>query len=180
VPGKLVVPLFLDSKSRHEPVKEHEFNKRLGKSLPGVKYRDHGYELGFSITYDKTQSRGFKKLILDLQPWPGMSLSHEKVLVGLSSVATMNNVKILPMASSQSLKHIYSLKPNINMLTWLAGYDADGRWDPKLAQDAVQKYQLSAKKKKSIATQDFLESDSIITKANYVTISSEAFSIMPS
>jgi hypothetical protein len=139
VPGRFVVPLFVDPKPRHESVKEYELNKRIGRTLPGVKYRSHPYDLGYSITYDKTQSKGFSKLILDLQPWPGMSLSYEKLLVGLSRVSTKSNVKILPMHPSQSLNHLFKLKPNVSMLNWLAGYNADGRWCPELARDAVQK-----------------------------------------
>jgi hypothetical protein len=76
---------------------------------------------------------------LDLQPWPGASLSYEKLLVGLSRVSTKNDVKILPMHQSQSLNHLFKLKPNVSMLNWLAGYNADGRWCPELARDAVQR-----------------------------------------
>lgn len=123
VPGKYVVPLFLDKKSQHEPgsnlifpdpcnttyslllneaksffspVKQWELNKRVGGKIGTVKFRCFGYDLGFSLTFEKTQSKGYKLLILDLQLYPRMSLTFEKFLVGLSRYCIFSNTYCLP------------------------------------------------------------------------------------
>ena len=123
VPGKYVVPLFLDKKSQHEPgsnlifpdpcsttyslllnetkyffspVKQWELNKRVGGKIGTVKFRCFGYDLGFSLTFKKTQSKGYKLLILDLQLYPRMSLTFEKFLVGLSRYCIFSNTYCLP------------------------------------------------------------------------------------
>ena len=87
-PGKLVVPVMEHSRSRVEVVKSWELIRRCETSAPikEIRYRSIGLELGFAITFDKTQSKGFSKLILDLNSWPKVHLAFEKVLVGLSRV----------------------------------------------------------------------------------------------
>ena len=87
-PGKLVVPVMEHSRSRVEAVKSWELIRRCETSAPikEIRYRSIGLELGFAITFDKTQSKGFSKLILDLNSWPKVHLAFEKVLVGLSRV----------------------------------------------------------------------------------------------
>jgi hypothetical protein len=65
-------------------VKPWELNKRVGGKIGTIKYRCIGYDLGFSLTFEKTQSKGYKLLILDLKAYPRMSLTFEKFLVGLS------------------------------------------------------------------------------------------------
>jgi hypothetical protein len=67
-----------------ESVKPWELNKRVGGKIGTVKYRTLGYDLGFSLTFEKTQSKGYQLLILDLKAYPKMSLTFEKFLVGLS------------------------------------------------------------------------------------------------
>ena len=110
VPGKFVAPILMNSKSRYESIKNWELVPRTGsKQRRYVKYRSIGLDLAFSITFDKTQvvtalylaqtpphngahailmqSKGFSKIILDLNSWPRVSLAAEKVTVGLSRYA---------------------------------------------------------------------------------------------
>ena len=155
VPGKFVVPIMMNQKSQYEPIKSWELNRRVtsGKPISSVKYRGLSYDLGFSLTFEKCQSKGFPQIILDLQLWPKMSLSFEKVLVGLSRVGKMDDIRVLPFASFQTEDHLYRLKPNICMLNWLAGYGADGKWKAELASKAIARYPLSEKKGKKMNTQ---------------------------
>lgn len=61
VPGKYVVPLMVDSKSQHETIKSFELLRRQGTTMTSIKYRTHSYDLGFSLTYEKTQSKSFPR-----------------------------------------------------------------------------------------------------------------------
>jgi hypothetical protein len=61
VPGKYVVPLMVDSKSQHEVIKPFELLRRQGTTMTGIKYRAHSYDAGFSLTYEKTQSKSFPR-----------------------------------------------------------------------------------------------------------------------
>jgi hypothetical protein len=67
VDGAFIVPILVDRKSNHESIKAWGLLQRNRKANTSIKYRAHAYELGFSITYDKCQSKSFKRLIMDLQ-----------------------------------------------------------------------------------------------------------------
>ncbi len=128
VPGSFVVPILMDKKSNHETIRAWELLQRNGKTISSIKYRSHPYDIGFAITFEKTQSKSFKRLILDLQQWPKMSLTAEKVLVGLSRVETLEHLRILPYGPSQNQNHLTNLKPNELMLHWMAGFNESGFW----------------------------------------------------
>ena len=145
VPGSFVVPLMVDKKSNHEVVRQWELLQRNGKTISSIKYRSHPYDIGFAITYEKTQSKSFKRLILDLQQWPKMSLTAEKVLVGLSRVETLEHLRILPYGPSQNLNHLYYLKPNELMLHWMAGFNESGFWSVQGSAQSIQKHPLTSK-----------------------------------
>jgi hypothetical protein len=98
--------------------------------------------LGFSLTYEKTQSKSFPKLILDLQLWPKLSLTAEKVLVGLSRSQRMDDLRILPFSAGQTEEHLFKLKPNVAMLNWLSGFNSDGKWCPELTKESIKKFPL--------------------------------------
>jgi hypothetical protein len=61
VPGKYVVPLMVDSKSQHEGIKHFELLRRQGTTMTSLKFRGISYDLGFSLTYEKTQSKSFPR-----------------------------------------------------------------------------------------------------------------------
>jgi hypothetical protein len=61
LPGSYVVPLMVDSKSQHETIKPHELLRRQGTTMTSIKYRSHSFDLGFSLTYEKTQSKSFPR-----------------------------------------------------------------------------------------------------------------------
>ena len=61
LPGRYVVPLMVDSKSQHETIKPFELLRRQGTTMTSIKYRSHSYDLGFSLTYEKTQSKSFPR-----------------------------------------------------------------------------------------------------------------------
>ena len=147
VPGSFVVPMLVDRKSNHETIRPWELLQRHGKTISSVKYRSIPYDLGYSLTYDKTQSKAFKRLILDLQLWPKMSLTAEKVLVGLSRVETLEHLRILPFSPSQTQNHLYAMKPNELMLHWVAGYDESGYWSVNGSAQSIEKYPLNSKNK---------------------------------
>ncbi len=90
--GKYVIPIMVDTKSQYEVIKPWELLRRQGSSIHNIKYRAHGFDLGFSLTFEKVQLKSFQRLILDLQNWPKMQLTAEKVLVGLSRVAEMDHL----------------------------------------------------------------------------------------
>ena len=140
VPGSFVVPMLVDKKSCHETIKQWELLQRNGKTISSVKYRCIPYDIGFSLTYEKTQSKSFRRLILDLQLWPKMFLTAEKVLVGLSRVETLEHLRILPFCPSQNQNHLYTLKPNEMMLHWVAGYDEAGHWSVHGSVQFIQKH----------------------------------------
>ena len=94
IPGKYVVPVMIDTKSQYETIKPWELLRRQGSIIKNIKYRAHSYDLGFSLTFEKVQSKSFQRLILDLQCWPKMPLTAEKVLVGLSRVAKLDHLRI--------------------------------------------------------------------------------------
>ncbi len=99
--------------------------------------------MAFSITYDKVQSKSFRRLILDLQLWPKMQLTAEKVLVSLSRVETLNHLRILPYAVGQTEKHLYQLKPNKLMFHWVQGFDENGIWCPQRAAQSILRNPIS-------------------------------------
>lgn len=147
IPKKHVVPITVDQKSQHETIKPWELLTRHGNGMTSIKYRAHSYELAFSITYDKVQSKSFRRLILDLQLWPKIGLTAEKVLVGLSRVETLNHLRILPYAVGQTEKHLYQLKPNELMLHWVQGFDDNGIWCPQRTAQSILKNPLSKNNK---------------------------------
>ena len=145
-PGKLVVPVMEHSRSRVEAVKSWELIRRCETSSPikEIRYRSIGLELGFAITFDKTQSKGFSKLILDLNSWPKAHLAFEKVLVGLSRVGMLDDIRLFPLLPKQTLSHLWKLQPDQDMLVWLRSYNQDGKFSADLAADA---YKQRPKKK---------------------------------
>ena len=138
VPGKLVVPVMEHSRSRVEPVKAWELVRRCSSSAPirEIRYRSIGLELGFAVTFDKTQSKSFKKLIVDLNAWPQSRLAFEKVLVGLSRVGMSVDMRLFPILPNQTLGHLFKLQPNQDMLVWLRSYDKNGKFSSDLAAEA--------------------------------------------
>ena len=144
--GAFIVPIMVDKKSSHEGIKAWELLNRNGKPITSIKYRAHGYELGFSITYDKCQSKSFKRLILDLQLWPKMSLTAEKLLVGLSRVEMMDHLRILQYSPGQNEQHLYCLKPNQLMLHWFQGFNESGFWSKHGSAMSIQRYPITSKK----------------------------------
>ncbi len=107
------------------------------------KYRSHPYDIGFAISFEKTQSNSFKRLILDVQLWPKMSLTAERVLVGLSRVETLEHLRILPYGPSQNQNHC--LKPYELVLHWMAGFNESGFWSVKGSAQSIQKHPLTSK-----------------------------------
>ena len=149
VDGAFVVPILVDRKSNHEGSKAWELLQRNGRQITSIKYRAHAYELGFSITCDKCQSKSFRRLILDLQLWPKMSLTAEKLLVGLSRVQMLDHLRILPYGPGQNEQHLYCLKPNQLMLHWFAGFNESGIWSPQGSAASIQKHPLTSTKKRA-------------------------------
>lgn len=112
------------------------------------------------------QSKGFSKIILDLNLWPGVSLPAEKVTVGLSRYAHMLNVvilstyldffrvegiddiRLLPQPPNQDFQHLYQLKSNPSMLAWFAGFKANGFWDSDLSKAALKSNPIPQGKQK--------------------------------
>ena len=152
VPGSFVVPIMVDKKSNHESIKPWELLQRNGKTISSIKYRSHPYDIGFAITFEKTQSKSFKRLILDLQKWPKMSLTAEKVLVGLSRVETLEHLRILPYGPSQNQNHLYNLKPNELMLHWMAGFNESGFWSVQGSAQSIQKHPMTSKNRHKTAS----------------------------
>ena len=148
VPGKYVVPVMVDTKSQYEVIKPWELLRRQGSTIKNIKYRAHGFDLGFSLTFEKVQSKSFQRLILDLQSWPKMQLTAEKVLVGLSRVAELDHLRIIPFAPGQTETHLYWLKPSELMIHWLLGFDPDGNWSAQRSADSIAKHPISTKKQK--------------------------------
>jgi hypothetical protein len=77
-----------------------------------------------------------------------MSLTAEKVLVGMSRAAQLNRLRILPFAPGQIDNHLHSLNPNALMLHWFARYGPDGIWSAQRSAQSIQKFPLSLTKNK--------------------------------
>jgi hypothetical protein len=86
---------------------------------------------------EKAQSKTLDSVIIDLNLWPGMHLSFEKLNVALSRVKTRNDIRLMPVLPGQNLDHIYSLRPDPRMLVWRAGFGPDGMWDPERSKAAM-------------------------------------------
>lgn len=136
IPGRAVIPIFQRSRSRFEPVKSWETLNRINP-IDGVRYRSHGVEPEFACTMEKAQSKTLDSVIIDLNLWPGMHLSFEKLNVALSRVKTRNDIRLMPVLPGQNLDHIYSLRPDPRMLVWRAGFGPDGMWDPERSKAAM-------------------------------------------
>ena len=136
VPGRAVIPLFQRSRSRYEPVKRWETLSRINP-IDGVRYRSHGFEPEFACTFEKAQSKTLDGAIIDLNSWPGMHLSFEKVMVALTRCKTLEDIRLMPILPGQSLDHLYCLRPDPRMLIWRAGFGPDGLWDPARCKAAM-------------------------------------------
>ena len=147
IEGKFVVPILIEGKSRTEMIKPWELLRRSGKAIGSIKYRAHSYELGFSLTYEKVQSKSFKRLVLDLQSWPKMTLTAEKMLVGFSRVEKLDHLRILPFGPGQTEQHLYGLKPSELMIHWFLGFGPDGIWSAQRSAQSIAKHPISKKKK---------------------------------
>ena len=152
IPGKYVIPVMIDRKSQYEVIKPWELLRRHGSTIKTIKFRAHSLDLGFSLTYEKVQSKSFQRLILDLQDWPKMPLTAEKVLVGLSRVAELDHLRILPFAPGQTETHLYRLKPKELMIHWFLGFGQDGKWSSQRAAQSIAKHPISNKGKIKIAS----------------------------
>jgi len=148
VPGKAVVPVFARSRSRFEPIKSWETISREDP-IEGVRYRSIGVEPQFAITFEKAQARTLDGVILDLNQWPGIHLSFEKVYVALTRVKTRNDIRLMPLHPGQNFQHLYSLKPDARMLVWLAGFGPDGMWDPQRCIEKLKTLPCNVLKRKS-------------------------------
>ena len=93
--------------------------------------------------------QSFRRLILDLQLWPKMTITAEKLLVGLSRVQMLDHLRILPFGPGQNEQHLYCLKPNQLMLHWFAGFNEAGIWSPQGAAASIQKHPLTSTKKRA-------------------------------
>jgi hypothetical protein len=78
-----------------------------------------------------------------------MSLTAEKLLVGLSRVERLDHLRILPYGPGQNEQHLYSLKPNQLMLHWFARFNESGVWSPQGSAASVQKHPLTYSKKRA-------------------------------
>jgi hypothetical protein len=136
IPGRAVIPIFLRSRSRFEPVKSWELLNRINP-IDGVRFRSHGVEPEFACTMEKGQSKTLASVIIDLNCWPGMHLSFEKLNVALTRVKTCDDIRLLPTLPGQNLDHLFSLRPDPRMLVWRAGFGSDGMWDPELCKAAM-------------------------------------------
>ncbi len=138
VPGSAVVPIFMNSRSRFEPVKNWETLNRMGMfQVNGVRYRSHGVEPEFACTFEKAQSKTLDGVIIDLSLWPGMHLTFEKVYVALTRVKLLEDIRLMPTLAGQSLDHLFSLQPDPRMLVWSAGFGPDGMWDAERCKAAM-------------------------------------------
>jgi len=102
---------------------------RKTKPIP-LKYEMHPVTVAFALTYHKLQGQTRNKLILNLNKVPrgmnGVSLRH--VYVGFSRVKTRNGLRIFPMSGSSSKRynHLTEKKHDAKLITYLAGFSADG------------------------------------------------------
>ncbi len=130
VPGSAVVPIFMNSRSRFEPVKSWETLNRMGMfQVNGVRYLSHGVEPEFACTFEKAQSKTLDGVIVDLNLLPGMHLTFEKVYVALTRVICLEDIRLMPTLPGPNLDHLFSLLPDPRMLVWNAGFGPDDIWD---------------------------------------------------
>lgn len=93
-------------------------NRGIQISIPGLREvadRDHvtastfPYELGFAITYHKVQGRTIARVILDITPWTGRSISLAGFFVGYSRVCRSTHLRFWPTSMPDRLKALKRL-----------------------------------------------------------------------
>ncbi len=83
------------------------------------------------------QSKTLHGVIVDLDLWPGMHLTFEKVYVALTRVKCLEDISLMPTLPGQNLDHLFSLLPDLLMLVWNAGFGPDGIWDAERCKAAM-------------------------------------------
>ena len=117
--GDSIVPITLRTRSKYEPIKPWEVLRRI-EDIEGIRYRGIGVDVGFAITFDKAQSKTLPAAIVDFTLWPAMNLSFERVLVGLTRIADLDDIRLMPLHSGCTFNHLYKLKPDPRMLCWMS------------------------------------------------------------
>ena len=130
VKDQVVVPIGISTK----PSKVDVYINSVWKEVSCDQF---AVELGFCMTFQKTQGRTLQQLILDLnQRTFNPKITFNMLLVGLSRVRSGTDFRILPLQPGSSLGYLQDLTPDLDLLQWLAGFNSEGVWSTQLAETA--------------------------------------------
>ena len=114
-----VIPITVQRGSRSPPSVSWGNNE--------VRYTPVVVDLGFALTYHKSQSKTLRKVLLDIRSNARPTLTWAGLYVGASRVPAGANLRLLPGLEDQISK-LKRLKPSDALASWFARYDANGKW----------------------------------------------------
>jgi hypothetical protein len=100
-----------------------------------VLQQTHAFDLGFAMTYFKIQGRTIEKLVIDVCQPPNYHVNYHMLLVAHSRVQKSDDMRHLFRSDPPKrkvLEYMYDLKPDKDVMHFLAGVKGDGsKWDMK-------------------------------------------------
>ena len=96
---------------------------KQAKAMLKIPYFRHGFELGFVITFHKSQGMTLSRVLLDLNSRTGCAgklgqLSWHSLYVALSRVEHSHHIRILEPHSSSAFRYLDTLRPSPLLLDW--------------------------------------------------------------
>ena len=116
----------------------------------------HDAQLGFVMTFHKSQGRTMKSVIIVVPKRPRemrVRMSFEIFYVGISRVKVADDVRLL-YSDADDLSFLCDLECSDYLKAWREGFvDSKGIWDPKRAKQAFEQIsRRKARKAQSKAT----------------------------
>lgn len=86
-----------------------------------ISFKSFHYDIGYAITYEKTEGQSLKHLILELNHRPRKlgKISFNSLYVGFSRVHEQKNLKIMPLMEDTNLNYLKTLTPSPELYQWL-------------------------------------------------------------
>jgi hypothetical protein len=131
----VVVPVYLDTNTKTK------WNKIVLPSLDvageviDFEIRTEVLHHPWAKTYQKTQSQTLSHLIIDMNKRPfNPPVMLSGAYVGYTRVTHSTHMRRMPAQKGGNFKHLFEMTRNPLMAVFFAGYDDDGIWDAKRAE----------------------------------------------
>ena len=95
-----------------------------------VEATTHNVDVGFGVTFHKTQGKTMSKVIVDLNERrfkPPVTLSG--AYVALTRVTKGDDMRIMPLHPGKNLDYLKKLKRDTELAAWLQGFNDAGVWE---------------------------------------------------